>query len=208
MGEKEILGHVNAYYTGKITQFGNTPQGVDWNGEESQFLRFEQLSKIIKPGKDKISVLDYGCGTGALYKFLQGKQRPFHYHGFDISEKMIAEAKAQSFENATWSTKLEQGIKFDYVFASGIFNVRLENNDKKWLKYMLGVLDTMNDISIKGFAFNVLTKYSDKPYQKDYLYYADPCEIFDYCKQHYSKYVALLHDYPLYEFSILVRKTD
>jgi len=38
------------------------------------------------------------------------------------------------------------------------------------------------------------------------LYYADPCFIFDYCKRNFSRNVALLHDYELYEFTIIVRK--
>ena len=41
---------------------------------------------------------------------------------------------------------------------------------------------------------------------KDYLFYADPGELFDHCKRRYSRWVALLHDYGLYEFTILVRK--
>jgi hypothetical protein len=38
------------------------------------------------------------------------------------------------------------------------------------------------------------------------LYYADPAQVFDYCKRRFSPNVALLHDYGLYEFTILVRK--
>ena len=57
-----------------------------------------------------------------------------------------------------------------------------------------------------GFAFNCLTSYSDAHKMRDYLYYADPCALFDLCKRRYSRYVALLHDYKLYEFTILVRK--
>lgn len=41
---------------------------------------------------------------------------------------------------------------------------------------------------------------------RDYLYYADPCAVFDYCKRHYSRNVALLYDYQQYEFTSLVRK--
>jgi len=52
----------------------------------------------------------------------------------------------------------------------------------------------------------MLTKYSDREYMKEYLYYADPLFIFDYCKRNFSKKVALIHDYELYEFTILVRK--
>ena len=64
----------------------------------------------------------------------------------------------------------------------------------------------MNQISTKGFSFNVLTSYSDKEFMRDYLYYANPLDLFDYCKKNFSKQVALLHDYNLYEFTLLIRK--
>ena len=65
----------------------------------------------------------------------------------------------------------------------------------------------MNSKSKHAFSFNLLTKYSDKEFMQDYLYYADPLFYFDYCKRNYSKNVALLHDYYQYDFTILVRKT-
>ena len=61
--------------------------------------------------------------------------------------------------------------------------------------------------SSRGFAFNCLTSYSDADKMRDDLYYADPCKLFDRCKRRYSRRVALLHDYGLWEFTILVRKT-
>jgi hypothetical protein len=38
------------------------------------------------------------------------------------------------------------------------------------------------------------------------LHYADPGRLFDYCKRRFARNVALLHDYGLYEFTLLVRK--
>ena len=38
------------------------------------------------------------------------------------------------------------------------------------------------------------------------LYYADPCFLFDYCKRNFAKDVAILHDYSLYDFTLIVRK--
>jgi hypothetical protein len=64
----------------------------------------------------------------------------------------------------------------------------------------------MNGWSRKGFAFNVLTKYSDRQHMKKHLYYADPAFLFDYCKKNFSKYVAVRHDYPLFEFTVHVKK--
>ena len=94
----------------------------------------------------------------------------------------------------------------DYAVASGIFNVRLGRADADWKAYLTDSLDTLDRTSDKGFAFNCLTSYSDADKMRGYLYYADPCEIFDLCKRRYSRNVALLHDYDLYEFTILVTK--
>jgi hypothetical protein len=102
--------------------------------------------------------------------------------------------------------KTENIEKSDYSIASGIFSVKMEHNESEWLSYILSTLEQMNEKSIRGFSFNMLTKYSDKEYMRDDLYYADPLFIFDYCKRNFSKEVALLHDYGLYEFTILVRK--
>ena len=54
----------------------------------------------------------------------------------------------------------------------------------------------------------MLTRYSDEEYieKRPELYYGDPCFFFDYCKKHFSRNVALLHDYEIYDFTILVRK--
>jgi hypothetical protein len=94
----------------------------------------------------------------------------------------------------------------DYAVESGIFNIRLEYSYDEWTGYVIQTLQRMNSLSRKGFAFNMLTSYSDPPYMKPHLYYADPCYYFDYCKRHFSRNVALLHDYNLYDFTILVKK--
>ena len=203
----QILENVNDYYTRKIKEFGVSPRGVDWNSEDSQVLRFDQLCKIID-NSAPCSLLDYGCGYGALLDHLKKLGRAgITYTGFDISEEMIAQAKKiHGASEAAWTTKVDESEVFDYTVASGIFNVRLETPVAEWEQYVLDTIHKMNKHSARGFAFNVLTSYSDKEYMKDYLYYANPGFLFDYCKKNFSKYVAVLHDYPLYEFTVLVRK--
>ncbi|MBV5304836.1 MAG: hypothetical protein JZU70_11665 [Chlorobium sp.] len=68
----DLLTEVAEYYTTKLAEHGETPRGVDWNGEESQTLRFEQLCKIIDTSKH-FSINDIGCGYGALYDYLTEK---------------------------------------------------------------------------------------------------------------------------------------
>ena len=48
---------IDTYYSNKIREYGATPKGVDWNGEDGQLIRFHQLSKIIK--KTDFSINDF-----------------------------------------------------------------------------------------------------------------------------------------------------
>ena len=64
----------------------------------------------------------------------------------------------------------------------------------------------MNELADRGFSFNFLTKYSDADHMRPDLYYADPGFIFDVCKRRFSRNVAILHDYDLYDFTVVVRK--
>ncbi|KQW97874.1 class I SAM-dependent methyltransferase [Flavobacterium sp. Root420] len=202
----KIINQVSEYYTSKIKKHGTTAQGVDWNSPESQELRFEVLSNLIQE-QEHFSILDFGCGFGSMFDYFNLKYSSFEYIGFDVAEEMIVAAlnKFPTQENAKWTSSLPIK-KTDYVIASGIFNVKLENTNEDWLTYILETLEKIDAISVKGFSFNILTKYSDIEYMKEYLYYADPSLLFDYCKTNFSKNVALLHDYNLYEFSIIVRK--
>lgn len=202
------LRRIDEYYSEKLRAHGPTPQGVDWNSRESQNLRFEQLTRLIH-GSDHFSVLDYGCGYGSLFEYLKGCFRSFDYFGFDISDAMIDEATSKFPDaNAGWTNSINDIKSVDYLLASGIFNVKLDERNDAWKKYIYESLQEFDRLSTKGFSFNVLTSYSDREYMKDYLYYANPGEIFDYCKSRFSKYVSLLHDYPLYEFTIMVRKEE
>lgn len=205
--QSKILREVDDYYSAKVKEHGQNPRGVDWNGEESQFLRFQQLLRIVQT-EGGFSINDVGCGYGALIDYLRKNFKGYKYIGVDISEEMILSAKARYEQNESVRFELSSisPVQADYSVASGIFNVRLTHNDDEWWSYLTGTLDQLNETSSKGFSFNCLTKYSDVEKMRDYLYYADPCRLFDWCKRRYSRQVALLHDYGLYEFTILVRK--
>jgi len=207
-GDKDaILGKVASYYSSKLAEYGQSVRGVDWNGEESQMQRFDQLSKVIDRSKE-FSVNDLGCGYGAYFEYLERNQDQIYYCGFDLSAEMVSAAQQRFGNNnrARFVVAGEPDVVADYGIASGIFNVRLDSSDDAWLSHILRTLDVLNRTSRCGFAFNCLTSYSDRDKMREYLYYATPCELFDYCKRTYSRDVALLHDYGLYEFTILVRK--
>lgn len=203
----DILANVANYYSTKLAEHGQTARGVDWNGEEGQILRFEQLCKVIEQS-GAFSLNDLGCGYGALYDYLTSRYENYVYSGCDVSDDMIrvAETRYARETNLLFTVAGEPQAMADYGIASGIFNVRLGHSDEQWREHLQATLDILNRTTKKGFAFNCLTSYSDADKMRDYLYYADPCALFDFCKRRYSRHVALLHDYGLYEFTILVKK--
>lgn len=200
------------YFSERLTEFGTTPRGADWNSQTSQEIRFDQLLKIVKSPAEQsepFTLLDYGCGYGALASYLKQRNYSFRYLGYDLLESMVEAARLEfsSETNLSFSSHLEDLGEADYSVISGVFNIRFETSNDDWTQYVLHTLDQINTISRKGFSFNCLTKYSDADHMKPHLYYADPCLLFDYCKRNFSRNVALIHDYDLYDFTILVRKT-
>lgn len=203
----EIITDVATYYGERIAEHGQTAAGVDWNSQEGQITRFNQLLKLVDPSKP-YSIADIGCGYGALLDYLSELGHTTRYVGVDVSAAMIDAARSRHSSNSEaefkHGTLPEQNV--DYSVASGIFNVRLNKSEDEWLPYVLQTIDAMHSVSDLGFAFNCLTSYSDLDRKRPDLYYANPLEIFDLCKRRFSPHVALYHDYKLYEFTIIVRR--
>ena len=206
----EVLGSVATYYAARLREHGETARGVDWNSEDSQRLRFLKLLELCRADTTAYSLLDYGCGYGALLDHLAVLGRTGRYTGYDVAPEMVAAAQGRhaARDGATFTGSDATLAPHDYVLASGIFNVKLETPAAAWHDHVLRTLDRLNALARRGFAFNLLSLYSDPGLRREKLYYGDPRELFDHCKRLYSPRVALLHDYPLYEFTILVRRED
>ena len=177
---------------------------MDWNSAEAQELRFAQLLRVVR-SDGRFSLNDYGCGYGALASYLDERGADVDYRGFDVSERMIERARGLH-PGRRFTTDAAQVQPADYTVASGVFNLRLDVEDEAWRRYVLDTLAAIDAVSTRGFAFNMLTSWSDADRMRPDLYYGDPAFFFGHCKARYSRNVALLHDYDLYEFTIVVRK--
>lgn len=204
-----INHNLKGYYENRKGQFGLNAQGVGYKTNDAQMATFSQLVKVLDE-KSNFSVADLGCGLGHLYGFLHDNgYAGFQYTGYDTLQEMVeGSEKLHEGTDARFVriNKVEDIEATHYVLAAGIFNLRFSMPEHEWLAYMLKTMQVMFEKSSKGFAFNALTKYSDKEFMRPELFYSDPCFLFDYCKRNFSRNVALLHDYTLYEFTIIVRK--
>lgn len=198
------MAPVARYYAGRLRAHGSTAGGVDWSSEDSQQLRFTQLLRLVE-GERGFTVLDYGCGYGALAPRLlaAGASR---YVGFDVCAPMIAAARAGVRDpRCAFADRAEDLRAADYVVASGVFNVKLDASEARWQAYVAATLAQLAELSRRGFACNLLSRYADPERMREDLYYADPGRYLQLCKERFSREVALLHDYGLYEFTLLVR---
>ena len=208
---RALLEPVEAFNEDQIARFGVTPQGVGWNGTEAQELRFQQLLRVIDQSAeiDTLEINDIGCGYGALYEYMRKLGWSPAYRGYDVSRKSLefARSRQQSQDGGRQSYEHLQNLQpADYSVASGIFGMRFGQTAGVWEQYILDTLDLVDQNSRRGFSFNMLTSYSDEDRKQPELYYADPCRFFDHCKKQYSSRVSLLHDYSLFDFTIVVRK--
>lgn len=204
------LTAVKNYFSMRFDQHGQDAAGVDWNSVYAQETRFEQLAKVIVPGK-KFTVLDYGCGYGAMAEWFRRVGLDFeHYYGYDIVEKSLAAGREKyaGDPSVTFSGDFSEIPVCDYLTASGVFNIKMDTGYGEWTDYVISSLEDFNRKTSRGFSVNFLTSYSDpeRMAERPDLYYADPCKIFDYCRRHFSRNVALLHDYKIWDFTIIVRK--
>ena len=202
MSKDVNLNKVKELYDQNIRDHGAEPESVGWGNQEKIDLRFEKLLDVVEMPNEEFSVSELGCGYGELVKYCENYSLNLgDYEGYDISEDMLVAAREYvQGERITWVNSDKVLKKADYVIASGIFNVPFDNDRDQWKSYVLSTIEHLFEMSNKGASFNMLTKYVD--YESENLFYNDPLEIFDHCKRNLTNKVNLVHDYPLYEFTI------
>jgi hypothetical protein len=108
-------------------------------------------------------------------------------------------------DRAVFTSAEHQLSPADFVLASGIFNLRLGCTDEEWHDYIVRTVERLGRLAIRGFAFNLLSSHSEPAKKRPDLHYADPAWWLDHCLQRYSTRSAVLHDYDVWDFTVVVR---
>lgn len=203
----KILSQTERYYDKKVSELGVCAAGVDWKSEHDQVKRFEQIAGLFK-NNNNFSLIDYGCGYGAMVPYLFKRHNAFSYVGCDISYSMITHALTLygDHENVEFIRCSEIDFMTDYCVSSGIFNVRQNVSDELWLEYLQSTLQMFNRYSRLGFSFNLLSVNCDPEKKRDDLFYADKDQIVSYCRRNFSDQVSVIDDYGLFEFTVYVER--
>ena len=200
------MSQLREHYDKLARNHGYGPEAVQQSSLETQEQRLRLLAESVRD--PFATVLDFGCGTGHLYEVLKREQSfAGLYTGYDLSDELLDLARSThpdaAFEQRDVFVDGVGGI-FDYVLISGVFNNQIGIN---W-DFMTRVLETLFPFVKKCLAFNALSAYVD--FKDSSLYYADPEQVFRFCKEKLSPAVNLRHDYEVktgvlpFEFTIQV----
>lgn len=197
------------YYEKSFKKHGNNFKGMNWPSRKSQYLRFEELIKIEDLTSKTIH--DVGCGNGEFLKFLNKKKIKFKFFfGSDISNIIINQSQKnfKNYKNVKFQCldilKNRRIKNYDYVFASGIFNIKNHIDKKIWKKHVFLIIKNLYEISKKGCSFNIMTPFTT--YREKKIYYQSIDELVKYLRNYVSKNIIINHSYDLWEYTVYIYK--
>jgi|GEM_PF-70273 len=199
------------HYSRKFTEFGPTPEGVDWKRKEDVWIRYDKMLAVIDPfskyKKEDISFLDVGCGYGGLYEYAKEKEIVLDYTGIDVAQNMIEYALSK-FHDARFYCEdifsFTPAKPFDYVVCNGILTQKLSTSILDMDLFAHALVKKLFELCKIGIAFNVMTTKVN--FTVNNLYYRNPIELFAYCLNEISRKIKIDHSYPLYEYTLYIYK--
>ena len=169
---------VDAVYS-QYAQSGTMgPEVVGWLDGEQNAVKRNEIIYEAGIGKND-SVLDVGCGVCHFYDYLKEQGWECEYLGIDPNQKALdlvreeIDTKCGIIEDLNGDTEM---LSWDWVIASGIFNIGLKENHMKW---------TMNDMISKSNK-GVVVNYLKFPYENEQYEAYAPHDIQDWLTENYS----------------------
>ena len=190
-------------YNERLTNLGETAQALGWRDSSQQHLRFRMLAEISD--LTGCSIMDIGCGFGDLLDYVKAAGATgVQYTGTDLNPALIEVAQKRhasaSFHATTELSQFGNGSR-DYVFLSGLFNFKIEDNTG----FMQDTVRESFRIAKCGVAYNLLCSHVD--FKEEHLFYHNEHDVFAFAKS-LTRFVTLRADYPLYEFTVYLHKPD
>ena len=205
MSYLEIASH----YDSCFEIHGDTHRGLDWPNEQDMYKRYQIMLELVRGGyrEDKFSLLDFGCGTSGLYKYiLDHKLEKIEYSGLDISRNFIETSTKKFPKNRYYcvdvlSNDFDLPI-FDYVIYNGVFTIKKTLTFDDMFHFMRTILMGMVEKTRVGFAFNVMSKQVD--WERDDLFHLPLDILANFLTKSISRNFIIRNDYGLYEYTVYV----
>ena len=205
----EMLKPIEDCFNWSMQRYGPNHRAVAWRDAKRQIRRFQIFTGLLHydTSRNNISINDLGCGYGAMFKSLKDLPQfsDGTYFGYDISDEMLSAARKEVLDPRCIFIKSHIATeRADYSFVSGTYNMRMNSSNEQWLTYVKMNLEQLWTKTRIGLGFNMLNIQS--PLRDKTLFYADPFDFINFCKNHLSEKVSLSKILNPNEFVIFVRK--
>ena len=205
----KITKKLRDHYRATFLKYGATSKGVDWGNKEwAARLRQEKMLNVIeKPNVETVSLLDVGCGYGALADLIKELKIDVDYVGIDVVSEMVSAAEKRHPEFVFYNSEILDGNMsiYDYVVCNGILTQKLDSSVTEMDLFSEELIKKMFSISRCGIAFNLMSSYVN--YYSENLYYRNPSELLQWCMSNLTHRVKLDCSYDLkYEYTMYLYK--
>lgn len=188
-----------SFYNFHLKKFGDRPEALRWT-PKGQLKRYYTFLDIA-PNLNNATVLDYGCGTGDLYRFFKRRGLDVRYTGVDINENFINLAKKKfpecSFKVMNIDDEELEGF-YDYIFICGVFNLRVPGVDDDLRNALVALFKHCN----KALALNALSSHT--PVKDPELHFTSPEAMVKFSLENLSPSVVLRHDRVQNDFTLFI----
>lgn len=195
------------HYTACFHAHGATPQGVDWPSAQDAQLRHRVMLGVAHALP--CSLLDLGCGYGALKEYINARALPVDYRGVDLSAPLLAAARAAhpdtSFELRDVLTDPLPPQSVDYVVMNGVLTEKRALSFEAMEGFAHAIIRAAFSAARVGIAFNVMRAQVD--WQRDDLFHLPYDRLAAFLTGEISRHFTLRADYGLYEYTAYVYRT-
>jgi SAM-dependent methyltransferase len=189
---------VSAHYRALVRAHGASPEGAQMSAEGQRF-RFAKLLEVCD--LNDLSVLDLGCGPGALIPELRARYPRARYTGLDVVSEMVAAARACHPDAAFLVHDLGAAPlpgDHDVVLASALFN----NARPDAGAFLRRTIAAAWRHARRALAFNFI---STRVTRRDAgMAYHDPASVLAFCLDTLSPRVRLEHHYQRCDVAVFV----
>lgn len=174
------------FYEASIKKFGVTPEGLQWNSEFYQTLRFNIILDMLPDDLERFSLCDAGCGFGDFFLYMRENSKMSQkYIGIDSLEIMCKIAKKRTKSKIIQADICKEPLPHaDFYICSGAMNILSAFETHLFMRNCFLACGS-------GFIFNIL--HGDDVSQT--YNYISTCQIERIAKELGVREIRYAHEY-------------
>lgn len=171
-------------------------------------IRYRPLLDYLFRNPD-CTVLDYGCGLGYLLEYILESDIQCDYQGVDFVAEFINSCRSRLGAHGRFDIidpKAPLSGTYDFVFASGVFNLATSSDQYTSLTYVKERISELFNACKNLLIVDFLSPHVD--FSQDGAQHVDYREIVDWFVPKLTRRWMIRHDLLPYEYTLILYRND